>query len=328
MDCYEAMEFDVTQSTQDEEQRLFTIKTNMPIPMFVYGDTFQWAKYDHHILPSNLDLISHNKAGLHQTFRNSLIQFLCTDLDGNLGFTLNPLAASKLDHFLSTLFEEVSNTANQGKMFDLWNDKSKHCLIDEIVDIAVFVTQISLSIFTNLIHKRFENHSMLESMLEILQQFYIQMVTETEDFLLFPGDLSLYNVKNCHKQIKYVQLMFCEAVKVNMTNSKETSFSNTISSTFSLITVLFKDLFQAINIHKEFCGEKEIPKSSIILLNKTNKCDGYDFNIDIINIDEYNTLQKELLMLFESYCIFGSHEFYKSLICILVEVNKTMYLKL
>jgi hypothetical protein len=62
---YEAMGFDVTQLGQDEEQSLFTIKTNMPIPMFVYGDSFQWAKYGHHILPPSLDLISLNKAGLH-----------------------------------------------------------------------------------------------------------------------------------------------------------------------------------------------------------------------------------------------------------------------
>ncbi len=93
----------VTQLTQDEEQSLFTIKINMPIPKLVYGDSFQWAKYVHHILPSTLDLTSHNKVGLHQTFWNSLIEFLCTDLDGNLGFTLNPLAASKLDHFLSII---------------------------------------------------------------------------------------------------------------------------------------------------------------------------------------------------------------------------------
>jgi hypothetical protein len=64
-DGYEAIEFDVTQSTQDVEHSLFTIKTNMPIPMLVYGDVFQWAKYGHHILPANLDLTSHNKTGLH-----------------------------------------------------------------------------------------------------------------------------------------------------------------------------------------------------------------------------------------------------------------------
>ncbi len=68
MDGYEAMGFDVTQLTQDVEQSSFTIKTNMPIPMLVYGDAFKWAKYGHHILPSNLDLTSHNKTGFHQTF--------------------------------------------------------------------------------------------------------------------------------------------------------------------------------------------------------------------------------------------------------------------
>ena len=56
MDDYEAMRFDVTQSTQDEEQSLFAIKTNIPIPMLVYGDSFQWEKYGHHILLPNLDL--------------------------------------------------------------------------------------------------------------------------------------------------------------------------------------------------------------------------------------------------------------------------------
>ena len=42
------------------------------------------GKYGHHILPSNLDLTSHNKTDIHQTFRNSLIEFLRTDLDGHL----------------------------------------------------------------------------------------------------------------------------------------------------------------------------------------------------------------------------------------------------
>ncbi len=43
MDGYEAMGFDFTQVTQDVEQSLSTIKTNMPIPVLVYGDTLQWA---------------------------------------------------------------------------------------------------------------------------------------------------------------------------------------------------------------------------------------------------------------------------------------------
>jgi hypothetical protein len=249
MDGYEAMGFDVTQLTQDVEQCLFTIKTNMPIPVLVYGDAFQWAKYGHHILPSNLDLTSHkktsihqlfwnslieflhtnldgnlvpssldltsnNKAGLHQTFQKSLveflgtdllIEFLCTDLDGNLSFTLNPLTASKLDQFLLTLPEGLSETANEDEVFDqhVWNEKRKHRLIDEIFDIVLSATQIPLSIFTNLFHKRFQKHSMLESTLEILQQLYIQMETEPHDFLLLPGDSSLYTLRcmRCRKPV-------------------------------------------------------------------------------------------------------------------------------
>jgi hypothetical protein len=208
MDDYEAVQFDVTQLTQDEDQSLFTIKTNMPIlQIIVYGDSFQWAKYGHHILPSILDLTSHNKAGLHQTFWKSLIEFLHTDLHGNLSFTLNPLTASKLDHYLSTLFEGLSETANEGKIFDqyMWNEKIKHCFINEIADIALFATQIPLFIFTKLFHQRFENHSMLESTLEILQQFYIQMETEPDDFHPFPGDLSTYTLR-CIRCGQYVTL--------------------------------------------------------------------------------------------------------------------------
>ena len=119
--------------------------------------------------------------------------------------------------------------------------------------------------------------------------------------------------------------MFYEAVKNDLANSKETSFNNTISTTLSLITVLFEDLFETVNIQAEKCGEKEDPKPSITSLNKTNTCDGYDFNIDIINNDEYNAVQKELLMMFEGFCIFGFWEFFKNFFCILMEVNKTMY---
>jgi hypothetical protein len=123
-----------------------------------------------------------------------LIEFLCTDADGNLSFTLNPLTAFKLDHFLLALFGGLSETANKDKMFDqhVWNEKSKHRFINEINDIALDVTQISLSIFSNLFHQKFEKHSMLESALELLQKFYIQMETEPDDFLLFPGNYSFY----------------------------------------------------------------------------------------------------------------------------------------
>jgi hypothetical protein len=93
------------------------------------------------------------------------------------------------------------------------------------------------------------------------------------------------------------RLRFCEAVKVDIENSEEISCKKTISSTLSLITVLFEDIFEAITLHRDFSGEKVDIELSTSLLNKTNTCGGYDFNIDIIT-DEVNALQKDMLMLF------------------------------
>jgi hypothetical protein len=110
-------------------------------------------------------------------------------------------------------------------------------------------------------------------------------------------------------------LCFCEAVKVDVENSKEPSFKKTISSTLSLITVLFEDLFEAITLHREFSGEKVRFEPSTSLLNKIDTCDGHDFNIDI-STDEVNALQKESLVLFEGFCIFGYRDVWKNLLCI------------
>jgi hypothetical protein len=136
-------------------------------------------------------------------------------------------------------------------------------------------------------------------------------------YIIFPRRFKLDGgFKHLLKTTKYGQVMFCEAVKVDMTNFKELSFHNTITSTHSLITVLFEDLFEAITLHRDFSGEKLDIEPSTLLLNQTNTCDGYDFNIDIIT-DEVNALQKESLLLFEGFCIFGYMEFYKKLLCIL-----------
>ena len=100
--------------------------------------------------------------------------------------------------------------------------KRKHHLIDEIVDIALSETQIPLSIFTNLFHKRFQKHSMLESMLEILQQFYIQMETEPHDFF-FSWRFFLIHLK------VYEMSQACYCCWFNWRNSITCTHCNVIS---------------------------------------------------------------------------------------------------
>ncbi len=107
--------------------------------------------------------------------------------------------------------------------------KVSKAFIDEIVDIALDETQIPLSIFTNLFHQRFEKHSMLESMLEILQQFYIQMETEPHDFLLFPWRFFLIHLK------VYEMLPACYSCWLNWRNSIRCTHCNVISLEHDLI---------------------------------------------------------------------------------------------
>ncbi len=81
--------------------------------------------------------------------------------------------------------------------------------------------------------------------------------------------------------------------------------------TLSSLCYLKIHLKPSTYLHKEFRGEKEGPKASITSLNKTKTCDGYDFNIHIINNYEYFALQKDSLMFFGAYCIFDFWEFFK-----------------
>ncbi len=160
---------------------------------------------------------------------------------------------------------------------------------------------------------------MLMPLLFASYENYVRSLKSFQEGLSWMEDLNIRQ-----KPTKYGQSMFCVVVKVDLENSKELSFHHTITSTLSLITVLFEDLFEAITLHRDFSGKKVRLEPSTSLLNKTDRCDGHDFNIDVFT-DEVNALQKESLVLFEGFCIFGYREFYKNLLCILMEVNKTIY---
>jgi hypothetical protein len=69
------------------------------------------------------------------------------------------------------------------------NQKIKHQFIEDTGDIALFATQIPLPVFINLFHQRFEKKSMLESKLEILQQFYFKW---SQNHMNFPFILEIF----------------------------------------------------------------------------------------------------------------------------------------
>ncbi len=128
----------------------------------------------------------------------------------------------------------------------------------------------------------------------------------------------------CQKPTKYGQSIFCEAVKVDLENSKDLSLKNTITSTLSLITVLFEDLFEPS------------PSTGITVVKKWgwNHWPHYWIKpIHVINMTL--TLTSSLMRSMHSkknhccclrfFCIFCYREFYKKMLCILMVVNKTIY---
>ncbi len=57
-----------------------------------------------------------------------------------------------------------------------------------------------------------------------------------------------HDYRECH--------WFCKAVWFDMANLKEKSFHDIILSTLSIITVLFEDVFDAVNIHNTLIDHK------------------------------------------------------------------------
>ncbi len=53
---------------EDEKSNIFSLRLEVPIPFSVFGDSYSWAKYGNHILPSNLSLSSREKVQLYDPF--------------------------------------------------------------------------------------------------------------------------------------------------------------------------------------------------------------------------------------------------------------------
>jgi hypothetical protein len=76
------------------------------------------------------------------------------------------------------------------------NPKTRDNVIEEVWEIARTATIIPFSIFTSMFHQCFLEHRFLESTLELLQQFYLQVKSIALDYKIFPGNQSKFSL-NC-----------------------------------------------------------------------------------------------------------------------------------
>ncbi len=77
----------------------------------------------------------------------------------------------------------------------LCNPKTMVTVAEEVWEFARKATIFPFSIFTSMFHQRLMEHRFLESILDLLQQFYLQVESIAHDYKVFPGDQSKFSLK-------------------------------------------------------------------------------------------------------------------------------------
>ncbi len=165
---------------------------------------------------------------------------------------------------------------------------------------------------------------------------------ETYDKLLSSFEHSTDDLDEClHYDIlcskeHHGKYRFYEAVKNDMNQvSESTKLQNkkhqkTISSTVSLVKVIFEEALPAIDIHKRIAAqdlEEKVIDPAITMFNNYDKnAPGGYFSEQGPIYGETNTaLDKEPLKVLEGWCLFFHREAYKNFLCALVHVSKMAY---
>ncbi len=210
------MGFNIQSLTQAVVNGEFNVVTNDPIPLIEYGDSYSWAKYGHHILHRGIlpigglvESTAKHDSNLTATHRDSLIQFLRIHPDEAASHILDKESEKKIHGFLDGIFQNNKRMEKSyafNKYFDHHPDKA----CGEVFDIALGATKIPFSIFTDLFNHRFKKKPYLESTLEILQQFYIELTDYIPRYCQYIGDCHLYCVKcsRCHLPVTSPQLIY------------------------------------------------------------------------------------------------------------------------
>ncbi len=211
---YEAMGFDTNTLTQDWEVMgigSFGIEAHNIIPLVWYGDSYSWAKYGHHILHSSFS--QETTMGHEQGFCNCLLSFLCTNLDGLLGFQLNPDLTAQLRDCVNQQIPTNTLKSDRPQVFTRFmqgnnsmHDINNNEFFTKLHLIVIEATVSPFSALTNLFHQRFSKHKYLESTLELLQQFYILMEYHITKFNVFPGDLNQFCLRcaRCGRRVSTI----------------------------------------------------------------------------------------------------------------------------
>jgi hypothetical protein len=103
-----------------------------------------------------------------------------------------------IEKYLETFYTPPLGIVGISSIWDqiLMDYKRRINVADKLWEFARKASNIPLSIITSMFHQRFTEHRFLESTLELLQQFYLQVESVAQDYKVFPGDQSTFSL-NC-----------------------------------------------------------------------------------------------------------------------------------
>jgi hypothetical protein len=142
-----------------------------------------------------------------------MIEFLQTDIAGTPTYSMNPNILGEVQQFLLNFLDPDLDKGYLSSMWDqhLENKETKSKIWNKLAKIATSATSIPYSIFTTMMCQHFGKLKFLESTLELLQQFTLEMISSSDEFLIFPGDGSKFSLKctQCGKYVTYPQSIGC-----------------------------------------------------------------------------------------------------------------------
>jgi hypothetical protein len=158
---YMGLGFDMSNFKEDSSDDVYTIGISMPICMVQFGDSFTWSKYSHRIFPNDLSkMMILEMNNVDELFHQNLTEFLQSDIDGSVDFSLNAITIQSLEKYLKTFYTPPLDIDQISSIWDqiICNPKTIVTVAEEVWECARKVTiipfqssrQCFISVFWNI----------------------------------------------------------------------------------------------------------------------------------------------------------------------------------
>jgi hypothetical protein len=99
---YMGLGFDMSNFNEDGSDDVYIIGISMPIRMVQYHDSFTWSKYSCRLFLNDFSRMISEMNNVDELFRQNMTEFLHTDIDGSVEFSLNAITIQSLEKYLKT----------------------------------------------------------------------------------------------------------------------------------------------------------------------------------------------------------------------------------